>query len=67
MRLDEQEAKEDLLAKGVLQAQSQQVKAHLEHDLELVRDKLGRDKDSEAVESMKDAKYLRERQMKLDT
>ena len=60
------EAKEDELARSVLQATFNQLSAHLDHDIALVKEKLGHDKDAEAVESAKDAKFLRERQLRLN-
>ena len=66
VQVAELEAREDRLARSVLEATFNQLSAQLEHDMAIVREKLCHDKDAEAVESAKDAKFLRERQLRLD-
>lgn len=66
VQVAELEAKEDRLARSVLEATFNQLSAQLDHDMALVKEKLCHDKDAEAVESAKDARFLRERQLILN-
>ena len=59
------ELKEDQLAKEVLAATFKQIDAHVDHDLALLTAKLGMSQDVEAAEASKDAKFLRDRQLRL--
>ena len=66
VQVAELEAKEDRLARSVLEATFNQLSAQLDHDMALVKEKLCHDKDAEAVESAKDARFLRECQLILN-
>ena len=66
MHLKAAEEKEDSLAKQVREATFNHVLAQLDHDLEIVKEKVMETKASQAVESAKDAKFLRERQLILN-
>ena len=66
MHLKAAEEKEDSLAKQVREATFNHVLAQLDHDLDIVKEKVMETKESQAVESAKDAKFLRERQVILD-
>ena len=66
MHLKAAEEKEDSLAKQVRKATFNHVVAQLDHDLDIVEEKVMETKESQAMESAKDAKFLRERQMILD-
>lgn len=65
MQLRAEEQKNDELAKKVRMATLDQLVAQLEHDMKIVGERVVQDKDASAAESVKDARFLRERQATL--